>query len=153
MNNPSFLFLELKIIFNCLWDEGRGRNSGGIQLFIFIFDEKHWQIQFIIFNTFNSVEKKNLMAYGRDEGEEINESWLVEHVGTTGLGSPRGFCWFFGFMNVESVWSRLECICRGSCQLSGLWLNLSAGMKSRRFLSRKVSYHLSLSHETWPPMG
>lgn len=36
--------------------------------------------------------KKNLMAYGRDEGEEINESWLVEHVGTTGLGSPRGLC-------------------------------------------------------------
>lgn len=32
------------------------------------------------------------MAYGRDEGEEINESWLVEHVGTTGLGSPRGLC-------------------------------------------------------------
>lgn len=65
------------------------------------------------------LEKKNLMAYGRDEGEEINESWLVEDVGTTGLGSPRGLCWFFGFMNVESVWSRLECICKGSCQLSG----------------------------------
>lgn len=32
------------------------------------------------------------MAYGRDEGEEINEFWLVEHVGTTGLGSPRGLC-------------------------------------------------------------
>lgn len=44
MNNSKFPFLELKIIFDFLRDEGRGGSSDCIQLFVFIFDEKHWQI-------------------------------------------------------------------------------------------------------------
>jgi hypothetical protein len=90
MNNLNFPYLKLKIISSSC-GVGTLDQKLCLYLLIFIFDEKYWQEEFIIFNIFNSLEMfSQLMVHSWEKGEEINAPWLEEHLGTSEVSVPKG---------------------------------------------------------------